>query len=697
MGGAEITSATASTASFVVQEGVKFGQRVRRGKRIPQDLDGLDRHRDGLCKDIDRFRPLLEQKGLQDKVLKWTQDLSKAKKELDKVLPENRKGVLDTHVVRDNENLVQARNIIEKVQQQVDRTMASLNQYADSFIVYHYKPHLPENPYVHCDKTNGNGEMVREAKLRHLVLSSTVSDRIPMYCAHGPGGMGKTVALKWLCTDSRVEEHFEDGVHWFSFGEDLDDAGLLDQIRICALNCGGTQLEEGMGNENNLSVRVALRKLCHLFESKKVLLVIDDVWDKNKDVLSWLQDYLSCGSKCTVVVSSRDKKIGDICDDAVSFMYLPTTGNVSREVLLSYLGSEKKADVLEWEKESEECRRALEKVLEECGGWVLCLSIAGAMLREEVEDCFDVEEASEVIGEWVQDIVNEGDLTRESIGDYDRSLQRIVSGSLNLVEQRLEKDCLQEGCSWSVKDKFKRLCIMQKQKRMPIGVLQRLWGLEKKDTLRLVKRMKEMCLVEVIREKRAGKFIRAHDKIIDLCRENVDDKEKGIAKYHEEVLESFLGQSTEMNRFGDNWYRPWWELGHEEEYMIENLGHHLVEARREKELWGLLCDARFMMRWLEDRRGWIGVAVNFGRVIEAGIEVEEEVKALQRALQSCWPSISKHRYSLGFHMFGRLEKKEGRSICMFLESIETFERGAWLQPYSRFWLHRMKGRRHVGM
>ncbi|KAI0563838.1 P-loop containing nucleoside triphosphate hydrolase [Gracilaria domingensis] len=680
MSGAESTSAAVSTVTFLLNEAVKFGERIRSGEQIPQDLDGLCRHRDWLCDNINRFSLLLQKKGVQHYALSWTQQLSEAQSELDKILPENRRGMWDRHVRRDRGHLKQALKIITAVQEEVRDTMATLNLLADSFKVFHWKPHLPRNPYVHCDEKNVDGEMVREGKLKHLVLSSADSGRVSTYCAHGPGGMGKTVALKWLCTDTGVEEHFEDGVHWFSFGEDLEEKNLLDQIRICALNCGSKQLEEEMRNEANMSVRVAIRKLCRLFESRKILFVIDDVWNKNKDELSWFQAGLSCGTNCTVVISSRDEMISGGCDEAVSFMYLPTRGKVSREVFLSYLGNDKKDDVLEWEKESEVCRGGLQKVLEECGGWVLCLSIAGAMLREEVRDCFDVDDASEVIDEWVRNLADEGDLTGKRIGNYDRSLQCIVFRSLNHVKQRLKKDFFQESLWSSVEDKFKRLCIMQKQKPMPIGMLQRLWALDKKHTNRLVNCMKEMCLVEVIREKRAGKFIRAHDKIIDLCRENVDKKEKGIAKYHEEVLESFLGQSTEMNRFGDNWYRPWWELGHEEEYMMENLGHHLVEAKREKELWGLLCDARFMMRWLEDKRGWIGVAVNFRRVTEAGIEVEEEVKALQRALQSCWPRISKHRYSLGFHMFGRLEKKEGGSICAFLESIEEFERGAWLQP-----------------
>lgn len=36
------------------------------------------------------------------------------------------------------------------------------------------------------------------------------------------------------------------------------------------------------------------------------------------------------------------------------------------------------------------------------GAWVLCLPIAGATLREDIEDCLDMEEATETLCTWEQ-------------------------------------------------------------------------------------------------------------------------------------------------------------------------------------------------------------------------------------------------------------------------------------------------------
>ncbi|PXF49710.1 hypothetical protein BWQ96_00362 [Gracilariopsis chorda] len=134
---------------------------------------------------------------------------------------------------------------------------------------------------------------------------------------------------------------------------------------------------------------------------------------------------------------------------------------------------------------------------------------------------------------------------------------------------------------------------MQKQKTMPVGVLTKHWKLGKKDTLRLVKAMEEMSLLEVVRLNKFGKAIRAHDKIIDFCREQVvSENEEGIVKQHKELLKSFLSASTQIHWHTDVWYRPWWDRSVRDEYVMENLGYHLVEAKLERELWGVLCDAR---------------------------------------------------------------------------------------------------------
>lgn len=86
------------------------------------------------------------------------------------------------------------------------------------------------------------------------------------------------------------------------------------------------------------------------------------------------------------------------------------------------------------------------------------------------------------------------------------------------------------------------------------------------------------------------------------------------------------------------------------------------------------------MRWLDDRRGWVGVAENSERVIRAEIGGCEGVDELRKALEGSWARLRSDRYSLGYHMFARLEKSGCLSVTQFLESIERFEDGPWLQP-----------------
>ncbi|PXF41689.1 hypothetical protein BWQ96_08610 [Gracilariopsis chorda] len=127
---------------------------------------------------------------------------------------------------------------------------------------------------------------------------------------------------------------------------------------------------------------------------------------------------------------------------------------------------------------------------------------------------------------------------------------------------------------------------------MPAGVLMNLWDLGKKDTLRLVNAMKEMSLLEVIRVNKFQKTIRAHDKIIDLCREQVlGESKEGIVKQHKKLLESFLSMPRRIHWHSDVWYRPWWDRSVGNKYVIENLGYRDTTWRKRnwKENYGQSC------------------------------------------------------------------------------------------------------------
>ncbi|CAN8068520.1 unnamed protein product [Agarophyton chilense] len=669
-----------SSAAALAKLPFEFGRRVRQGNTILQDLEMLRHYHDTVLNMVELSHPKL---GNDHVVEAWIKQLGEAKDLLDRIKPKHRTGIRDRHVVRDTEKLTQARKLICDVKNKLDDTLKIMETSPDTFNDHHYEPDKPKQSFRHCDQVDDvdeEGMMVREGRLRELLLSEgTRSKPTPIFCARGPGGMGKTVALKWLCNDSAVRNRFNNGIHWFSFGADLEDRELMGQIRRCALDCGMRSVSEELKNE--ASVEVAICKIGACFNNKAILLIVDDVWNSRKEELLLIRRSLGEGSHCAMAISSREVEVATACDEVVTFSFLHSTGGISRDVLLSALDDNKREDVLEWLNQSQECSISFENGMRECGGWVLCLAVAGALLREDIEDCEDVEEAVGTLRTWARSLVDEADLTGGGTPEYPRGLQHIVSQGLEHAKQNLGKRGFPDALSSSVAEKFMRLCVMQKQSAMAVNVLMKVWMLGMKETMRVAKALKEMSLIEVVRVKKVGKVIRVHDKMIELCRDQVGEGEVG--KHHEELLETFLGVSTRIHWREDVFYRPWWKLSAvsgEGEYIMENLGHHLAEAGLEKELWGVLCDARFVMQWLKDGRGWIGVSENFDRVVRVGLEANEGLGVLRRALQSSWPLISNARYSLGFELYNRLDKQAGASVCRFLRTIEQFAISPWIQP-----------------
>ncbi|PXF49708.1 hypothetical protein BWQ96_00360 [Gracilariopsis chorda] len=109
-------------------------------------------------------------------VKSWNERLSLAESELDKVKSENRAGLRDTHVKRDDENLAQARKLISDVQDEAMETLKVHDLLNDPFKVHYWRPSSSQQSFYHCDGADRESMMVREGKLRELVLAETAVD-----------------------------------------------------------------------------------------------------------------------------------------------------------------------------------------------------------------------------------------------------------------------------------------------------------------------------------------------------------------------------------------------------------------------------------------------------------------------------------------------------------------------------------------
>jgi NB-ARC domain len=112
----------------------------------------------------------------------------------------------------------------------------------------------------------------------------------------GLGGLGKSVLATALVLDAEVQGRFADGILWVTLGQNPDLLGLLGEwIR---------ELDKSRESFSATTLESASGYLHNLLAEKRVLLVVDDVW--NADHADWFR---VGGAGCQVLVTTREAAI----------------------------------------------------------------------------------------------------------------------------------------------------------------------------------------------------------------------------------------------------------------------------------------------------------------------------------------------------------------------------------------------------
>ncbi|MEM1239355.1 MAG: NB-ARC domain-containing protein, partial [Cyanobacteria bacterium P01_H01_bin.26] len=113
---------------------------------------------------------------------------------------------------------------------------------------------------------------------------------------YGLGGIGKSVLASKLALDSEIQTRFCDGILWATLGQNPDILPLLSGW-IQAL---------GDHDYKPTAIESASNQLRTLLYDKKVLLVVDDVWNPEH-----LKPFRVGGESCCVLVTTREARISD--------------------------------------------------------------------------------------------------------------------------------------------------------------------------------------------------------------------------------------------------------------------------------------------------------------------------------------------------------------------------------------------------
>ncbi|XP_050263443.1 disease resistance protein RGA2-like [Quercus robur] len=166
------------------------------------------------------------------------------------------------------------------------------------------------------------------------LLDFDVEENVSFISIVGIGGLGKTTLVQYIYNDEKVKAYFELQM-WVCVSDDFDVKTIAEKILASAVGTRPNNLEMDQ-------LQIELRKSLN---QKKYLLVLDDVWNENKDIWCNLKTLLLDGSKGSkVVITTRSNLVADITGTMQYF--LKGLSKDQSWSLLKQMAFEKKQDTI---------------------------------------------------------------------------------------------------------------------------------------------------------------------------------------------------------------------------------------------------------------------------------------------------------------------------------------------------------------
>ncbi|KAL2480722.1 putative disease resistance RPP13-like protein 1 [Abeliophyllum distichum] len=135
-----------------------------------------------------------------------------------------------------------------------------------------------------------------------LLLSNNDDEHVSIIPIVGLGGLGKTTLVKLVYNDDQVIQGF-DLKMWISVSEDFSISKVVEKI-----------LKSATGETfSHLDMDQMQICLCDVLNAKRYLLVLDDVWNEDRNKWIDLKELLmNCSSGSKIIVTTRSKTVATI-------------------------------------------------------------------------------------------------------------------------------------------------------------------------------------------------------------------------------------------------------------------------------------------------------------------------------------------------------------------------------------------------
>jgi hypothetical protein len=367
----------------------------------------------------------------------------------------------------------------------------------------------------------------------------------------GAGGYGKTTLARALCHNKRIQEAFDDGILWVTFGEQPGNLVHKVEELLYALN------REKPGYT---SLDAAAARLVEMLADRNILLVLDDVWNS-----AHLKPFLQGGKYCARLITTRDERV---ILSSIPFAQRIQVGvdemqqDEAIQLLINDIqGFSEQAHLVQHHTE-------LKRLVTRLGEWPLLLTLASSTLQER-------------INLYMQDVTHaitavHHALDKRGVTAFDHSNAAERSQAVaKTIEVSFEFIRSEE------KARYQELAIFPGNVDIPLPTIQRLWGrtgnFDGFDTEELCIRLRSLSLL--LHYNSVTQTVRLHDVMRTYLQHQWAPAE--LTQLHTRFLDAYT-------------VKRWADLPESEPYLWDHLATHLIAAGRISELVTTVMDGVYL-------------------------------------------------------------------------------------------------------
>jgi len=265
-----------------------------------------------------------EQQTKSHEVRDWLQKLKDAIYDADDLLDDFSTEMLQQQLMMQDKKAIEVCAFFSKIKKtaygfsmscKIKAIRERLNDIASDRSKFHLTDHPRQMPSVIAEREQTHsfvcveevvGREDDKLAIVELLLHSNTEENVSVIPVVGIGGLGKTTLVQLVYNSEKIRRHFELRI-WVCVSEVFDVKLIVQKILESATNtkCDGLEMDS------------LLTRLGKEIDGKKFLLILDDVWNDNRERWLKLRDLLMGGARGSkVVVTTRTQLIATITGTA---------------------------------------------------------------------------------------------------------------------------------------------------------------------------------------------------------------------------------------------------------------------------------------------------------------------------------------------------------------------------------------------